>query len=106
MKRLVPFLVVSMLFAGVAFGQSDGRGRSVKSATISGKISQDGKNVIGKNGKTWVVANPATLAGYKGQDVKVKCQRSPGSQDIRVLSVKMVPQTRYAVNLGDSAFRR
>jgi hypothetical protein len=110
MKKLVlSFLVVTLLLPGTAFGQSNGHSKSTapKASTISGTVSQDGKSLIGKNGDPWLVANPATLAGHEGQQVKVKCQISSGSHDIRILSVKMVTtQTRYAVNLGDAAFRR
>jgi hypothetical protein len=110
MKKLVlSFLMVPLLLPGTAFGQSDGHGKSTapKASTISGKVSQDGKSLIGKNGEPWLVANPATLAGHEGQQVKVKCQVASGGHHIHVLSVKTVaPQTRYAVNLGDAAFRR
>jgi hypothetical protein len=110
MKKLVlSFLVVPLLLPATAFGQSNGHGKSTapKASTISGTVSQDGKSLIGKNGEPWSVANPATLVGHEGQQVKVKCQLSSGSHDIRVLSVKTVAtQTKYAVNLGDAAFRR
>ena len=110
MKKLVfSFLVVPLLLPGTVFSQSNGHGKSTvpKASTISGTVSQDGKSLIGKNGEPWVVANPATLTGHEGQQVKVKCQLSSGSHDIRVLSVKTAAtQTKYAVNLGDAAFRR
>jgi hypothetical protein len=54
-----------------------------------------------------LLANPGELAGHEGQQVKVKCKISAGGHEIHVLSVKVVAaQTEYAVNLGDSAFRR
>jgi hypothetical protein len=110
MKKLVlSFLVVTLLLPGTAFGQSNGHSKSTapKASTISGTVSQDGKSLIGKNGDPWFVANPATLAGHEGQQVKVKCLLSSVGHDIRVLSVKTVAtQTKYAVNLGDAAFRR
>jgi hypothetical protein len=110
MKRLVlSFLVVPLLLAGTASGQNNGQGKTAKpkAATISGKVSEDGKGLTGKNGEPWLVVNPATLAGHEGQLVKVKCQLSSGGHDIHVLSVKTVAtQTKYAVNLGDAAFRR
>jgi hypothetical protein len=110
MKKLVlSFLVVPLLLSGTASGQSNRQGKSAKpkASTISGKVSEDGKSLIGKNGGPWLVANPATLAGHEGQLVRVKCQLSSGGHDIHVLSVKTVAtQTKYAVNLGDAAFRR
>jgi hypothetical protein len=110
MKKLVlSFLLVPLLLPAPASAQRGGKGKSTapKASTISGKVSQDGKSLIGKNGEPWLVANPATLAGHEGQQVNVKCQLSSVGHDIRVLSVKTVAtQTKYAVNLGDAAFRR
>ncbi len=110
MKNLVlSLLVVVLLLPGAAAGQSNSQSKSAtpKASTISGKVSQDGKSLIGKNDEPWLVTNPATLAGHQGQQVKVKCRISSMTHEIRILSVKMVTlQTIYAVNLGDSAFRR
>jgi hypothetical protein len=108
-KVVLSFLAVPLLLAGTAAGQKDSKGKSniAKSFTISGKVSEDGRSVVEKNGKPWLVTNPATLAGHENQQVKIKCQISSDSHDIRVLSVKVAAtQTKYAVNLGDSAFRR
>jgi len=109
MKGLVlTFLVVALLLPGTANDQSNGQDKSLKlkASTISGKVSPDGKSLIGKNGEPWLVANPATHSGHEGQQVKVECQLS-SADHIRVLSVKTVAtQTKYAVNLGDAAFRR
>ena len=110
MKKLVlSFLLVPLLLPGTAAGQGNSQSKSTtpKASTIVGKVSEDGKSLIGKNGEPWLVANQGALAGHEGQQVKVKCQISSGSHDIRVLSVKTVTaQTKYAVNLGDAAFRR
>jgi hypothetical protein len=109
MKRLaLSFLVVPLLLSGTANGQNgEDKSAKLKASTISGKVSPDGKSLIGKNGEPWSVANPATLTGHEGQQVKVKCQLSSADHNIRVLSVKTVAtQTKYAVNLGDAAFRR
>jgi len=110
MKKLaLSFLVVPLLLPGTVFRQSNGHGKSTapRASTFSGKVSQDGKSLTGKNGEPWLVENSAALAGHEGQQVKVKCQLSSGSHDIRVLSVKTAAtQTKYAVNLGDAAFRR
>jgi len=110
MKKLaLSFLLVPLLLPGTVAGQSNSQSRSTthRASTVTGKVSQDGKSLIGKNGEPWLVANPDAVAGHEGQQVKVKCQISSGSHDIRVLSVKTVTaQTKYAVNLGDAAFRR
>jgi hypothetical protein len=110
MKRLfLSLLVVPFLLAAAAAGQNPGEGQTntTKALTLSGRVSEDGRNVIAKNGQTWLVTNPGTLSGHEGQDVKVRCRVSSDRHNILVLSLKPVAvQTRYAVNLGDSAFRR
>jgi hypothetical protein len=109
MKNLALFPMLVLLLAGTAAGQSRSNDRSTvpKSSTIAGRVGQDGKTLTGKHGESWLVANPAMLAGRDGQLVKAKCELSPGGHDIHILSVKMVAtQTKYGVNLGDAAFRR
>jgi hypothetical protein len=108
-KLVLSLLLIPLLLLGTASGQSNGQSKSAKpkASTISGKVSQDGKSLISKNGEPWLVVNPGTLAGLEGQEVKVKCRLAAGRHDIHVLSVKTVAaQTKYAVNLGDAAFRR
>jgi len=110
MKRLfLASLLVPLLLPGTAAGQSNRQSRSVtaKASTVSGQVSQDGRSLLPKNGESWLVANPGALAGHEGQQVKVKCQISSNARELHVLSVKIVAaQTKYGVNLGDSAFRR
>lgn len=110
MKRLVlSFLVIPLLLPGSANGQSNDQGKSakLKASTISAKVSPDGKSLIGQSGEPWLVANPAMLVGHEGQLVKVKCELTSGGHALHVVSVKtLATQTKYAVNLGDAAFRR
>lgn len=111
MKKLAILWLACLLLVlpGTAAGQggSGDKSRTSKAFTVSGQVSQDGKKLIGKNGEPWLVENPDALAGHEGQRVKVKCIISSGSRDVRVLSLKKVAtETRYGVNLGDSAFRR
>lgn len=110
MKKLVlSFLAVPLLLPVSAFGQNQNKAKSnaAKAITMSGRVSEDGKNLIAKNGESWSVVNPDALAGQMSKQVKVKCQISSATHDIRVFSVKMVatPVT-YHANPGDSAFRR
>lgn len=110
MKKLVLcFLAVPLLLPVSAFGQNHNAAKSssAKTLTISGRVSEDGKSLIAKNGERWSVANPDALAGQENQQVKVKCQISSATHDIRVRSLRIVatPVT-YHVNPGDSAFRR
>jgi hypothetical protein len=110
MKRFVlSLLLVPFLLLGTAAGQktSESKAKSAKLLTVSGKVSEDGKSVMAKNGQAWSVSNPGTLVGYEGQQVKLKCQYSLGTHEIQVLFVKAIhAQPKYAAHPGDSAFRR
>lgn len=110
MKKLVLcFLAVPLLLPVSAFGQdrNPANSNAAKAITMSGRVGEDGKSLIAKNGESWSVMNPDALAGHVSQQVKVKCQISSATHDIRVFSVKILatPVT-YHVNPGDSAFRR
>lgn len=109
MKKLVLFFLAAPLLLPVsAFGQDHNAAKSdtAKTITISGRVSEDGKSLIAKNGESWSVMNPGALAGQANQRVKAKCEAST-DHSIRVLSVKTVAmQIKYAANPGDSAFRR
>lgn len=109
MKRpIFTFLLIPLALCCCASGQQNGTVKSAsKASSISGKVSGDGRNLIERNGQPWSVTNPEALVGNQDRQVKVKCRISPGSHDIFILSVKTAtPQATYAVNLGDSAFRR
>ena len=110
MKRLIfSFLLLPLALCCGASGQQNVAVKSsaFKASTISGKVSEDGRSLVERNGQPWSVSNPEALVGKQDRQVRVKCRISPGSHAIFVLSVKTaVPQTTYAVNLGDSAFRR
>lgn len=110
MKKLVLCsLVVPLLLPVSAFGQdhSPAKSSAAKAITMSGRVSEDGKSLVAKNGESWSVMNPGTLAEHVGQQVKVKCQIASAAHDIRVLSVKtMATLATFHPNPGDSVFRR
>jgi hypothetical protein len=109
MKKIVlSFLAIPLLLPMPAAGQNSRSDKpsTTKSITISGRISDDGKSLIAKNGESWSVTNPDLLSGHFSQQVKVKCQTT-SDHHILVVSVKSVPtQATYRVNLSDAAFRR
>ena len=109
MKRpIFSFLLLPLALCCCASAQQNGAVKSASKAyRISGKVSEDGRSLIESNHQLWLVTNPEALVGNQARQVKVKCRISPGGHDIFVLSVKTAtPQATYAVNLGDSAFRR
>lgn len=110
MKKLVlSFLAVPLLLPVSAFGQNHNatKSSSAKALTISGRVSEDGKSLLAKNGEPWSVTNPDALAGHPNQLVKIKCLKILADHQIQVLSVKATATPAvYHVNPGDSAFRR
>jgi hypothetical protein len=108
-KFLLSLLAVSCLLTGIAAAQNlnEGKKSSTKSVTLSGRVSEDGKSLITRDGQAWPITNFGALSGHEGRQVQAKCQISSGTHDILVLSVKAVAtQIKYASNPGDSAFRR
>lgn len=107
MKKTVilSFALISFLVATAASGQG-GRSKPTKKFTMAAKVSQDGKLLVSGDGQSWPVTNPNVLVGHEGQLVKVKCQPFQGRHEIQVLSLRLGTETKYAVNLGDSAYRR
>jgi hypothetical protein len=110
MKRLIPYLVaVAFLLSGTAAAQSNAQTSSARSKTITifGLVSDDGKSVLAKDSRTWLITNPSMLAGRQGHRVKIKGRTYPDTSDILVLAVKLADaQTQYAANKSDSAFHR
>lgn len=104
-RKIFSLAVAALLLSTTGAAQSNTKTSSTK-ATISGKVSADGKTLIGDH-NTWSVDNPASLAGREGHLVKVKCRLYAATNEILVLAVKLADaQTQYAANRGDSAFRR
>ena len=60
-----------------------------KLMTVSGKISDDGKTVTDKNGKSWTVKNPEALKGHEGHDVTLKAHVYNSTSEVHIMSVKM-----------------
>ena len=122
MKKLVFVLLAVALFVPVSALGQDTAKPSIpdrdsahnqpalsKPANISGKVGEDGKTFTSSKNYLLLVTNPELLKDFVGQLVKVKCQfsRVPNTNEIRIISVKMIQvETKYVANKGDSAFRR
>ena len=110
MKKIgLALLLILVLFAGTAVGQipAQSKSNSAKAVSLSGRVSDDGKSLITRDGQAWSITNLGALSGHEGRQVKAKCQIASGTHDILVLSVKAIAaQVKYAANPGDSAFRR
>ena len=75
--------------------------------SVSGTVLADGRSIVSEqDGGTWKVTNPETLKSLSGHRASVRCHVT-GENTIEVISTKAIKaETRYAVNLGDAAFRR
>ena len=72
-------------------GQSnDTMGQSKSSGAVKGTISQDGKALVGDDGKTWTIANPDAVKGHEGHHVELKGSADASTNQIQVSSVKML----------------
>jgi hypothetical protein len=63
---------------------------SMKAASITGKISDDGKTFVSdKDGKSWTITNPDAVKGHEGHHVILKAHVSADQQEVDVVSLKM-----------------
>ncbi len=105
MKKLgvVLFALVLWLSLG-AFGQygsqqpsdqqgSMSQGQTTKKAHskshLMGKISDDGKSLTDKDGKSWTIDNPDAVKGHEGHEVTLRGDVDTAANTIHVKSVKM-----------------
>jgi hypothetical protein len=65
---------------------------SAGSETVKGTISQDGKTLVGDDGKSWTIANPDAVKGHEGHHVALKGSADASSNQIQVSSVKMMKE--------------
>ena len=62
---------------------------STKAVSLSGKLSEDGKTFVDRDGKSWTVSNPEALKGHEGHEVTLKVHADPAKNEVHVVSVKM-----------------
>jgi hypothetical protein len=127
MKRsILATLAMAVAISGCALAQDQGRDRdkdkqdrsaaaqsdraaafSVKSLTVSGKVSTDGKTFLTDIDSEWQVSNADALKGHEGRLVRVKCYVDTEKNSMKILSVKRDDnESNYAARNTDSAFRR
>ena len=63
--------------------------KATKAVSLTGKISDDGKTFVDKDGKSWTVSNPEALKGHEGHEVNVKAHADPAKNEVHVVSVEM-----------------
>jgi len=70
--------------------QGSDMGQSAKSGNVKGTVSQDGKTLVGDDGKSWTIANPDAVKGHEGHHVELKGSADSATNQIQVSSVKML----------------
>jgi hypothetical protein len=107
-KAMISLLALSFLLPAVAAAQNQTSGKSnTKTVSLSGKLSDDGKLFLAKHGQSWTIANPDTVSGQAGHELKLKCRLIAATHQIEVLAVKvMATEVRLTANPSDSAFHR
>ncbi len=63
---------------------------SSKGGNVKGTISQDGKTLVGDDGKSWTIANPDAVKGHEGHHVELKGSADAATNQIQVSAVKML----------------
>jgi hypothetical protein len=56
---------------------------------LMGKISDDGKTLTDKDGKSWTIENPDAVKGHEGHEVTLRGSIDAANNSINVKSVKM-----------------
>jgi len=105
---LLKLALLGVLFMSLsAIAQEAKNGPTPRPATISGKVIDQGRLLIGEADSHWFVSNFDLLKPFQGEQVTVQYRVAADGRGIRILSVIKAPsETRYTSNLGDAAFRR
>lgn len=56
---------------------------------VTGKISDDGKTLTDKNGKSWTIDNPDAVKGHEGHESTLRGDVDTASNTVHVKSGKM-----------------
>ena len=100
MKKLMATLFASTLLTSLSLVAQDATATaqqnsmkadtSTKAASITGKISDDGKSFVSdKDGKSWTITNPDAVKGHEGHHVTLKAHVSTDKNEVDVVSLKM-----------------
>ena len=69
-------------------GQTAGKKAHAKSH-LMGKISDDGKTLTDKDGKSWTIDNPDAVKGHEGHEVTLRGHIDTAANTIHVATVTM-----------------
>jgi hypothetical protein len=74
---------------------------SAKAVSVSGKIGDDGKTFVDKDGKTWTVSNPHAVKGHEGHEVTVKAHLDADKNEIHVLGLTGKSKTKESAPMSE-----
>lgn len=97
MKKLMAILFALTLMTSLSLVAQDTMPQdstksntSTKAASITGKISDDGKTFVSdKDGKSLTISNPDVVKGHEGHHVTLKAHLSADGTAVDVVSLKM-----------------
>jgi hypothetical protein len=72
--------------------------KDVLSGNAKGTVSQDGKTLVGDDGKSWTIANPDAVKGHEGHHVELKGSANSATDQIQVSGVKMLKGDKGSMN--------
>ena len=106
MKRLLLIASLAVWFVpAFAVPQSTATLAKATKVSFSGKVREDGRAIM-VEGRAWVVSNVEKLREHTGESVSVKGLLDPITNEIHVVSMKLIHPPVSTARLGDSAFRR
>jgi hypothetical protein len=97
MKKLMTIIFALSLLTSFGLAAQDAAKQdnmkaatSAKAASITGKISDDGKTFVSdKDGKSWTINNPDLVKGHEGHHVTLKAHVAADTNTVEVVSLKM-----------------
>ena len=101
MKKLMIFsFALALLMSAAALGQDTMKpdtmksGTSMKTTSVTGKISDDGKTFVNdKDSKSWTIDNAGAVKGHEGHHVILKAHLDTDKSEVHVVSLKMAKDT-------------
>ena len=100
MKKLMTIIFALSLLTSFCLAAQDAakqdnmKAGTAKAASITGKISDDGKTFVSdKDGKSWTINNPDLVKGHEGHHVTLKAHVAADTNSVDVVSLKMAGDT-------------
>jgi hypothetical protein len=96
-KLMIISFALALLMSAVAVAQYGAQppdnsksGTTVKTVSITGKISADGTTFVSDtDSKSWTISNPDAVKGHEGHHVILQAQVDADKSQVHVMSLKM-----------------